>query len=237
MTTKITRRALLGAAGAGRRDPRFGEAAASDPSESRLPHYAMVFDQNKCVGCGDCKAACNEANHLPPGISRLLMERQSKSRRVIGKEPCPICGKLEACDCERKYVRVSCQQCEDAPCVTVCPTGAAHHDPVTGIVTMDPDRCVGCKYCSWRVPTTRASSTRRRRSRTTATSASTRGSQKAASPPAWRAADIDALVFGNVHDPYSYISRLIRAKDTVSIRPELGTRPSLRYVPFVKKEA
>ena len=46
-----------------------------------------------------------------------------------------------------------------------------------------------------------------------------------------------ALVFGNVHDPYSYISRLIRAKDTVSIRPELGTRPSLRYVPFVKKEA
>ena len=65
------------------------------------------------VGCGDCKAACNETNHLPPGISRLLMERQSKSHRVIGKEPCPICGKLEECDCERKYVRVSCQQCQD----------------------------------------------------------------------------------------------------------------------------
>lgn len=47
----------------------------------------------------------------------------------------------------------------------------------------------------------------------------------------------DALVFGNVNDPYSYISRLIRAKDTVRIRPELGTRPSLRYIPFVKKGA
>ncbi len=90
-------------------------AASSEASGSREPHYAMVFDQNKCVGCGDCKAACNEANHLPPGISRLLMERQSKSHRVIGKEPCPICGKLEECDCERKYVRVSCQQCQDAP--------------------------------------------------------------------------------------------------------------------------
>ena len=149
----------------------------------------MVFDQNKCVGCGDCKAACNEANHLPPGISRLLMERQSKSHRVIGKEPCPICGKLEECDCERKYVRVSCQQCQDAPCVTVCPTGAAHHDPETGIVTMDPDRCVGCKYCIVGVSLQRALHQReRRRSRTTATSASTRGSQRAASPPAWRAA-------------------------------------------------
>lgn len=197
MTTKITRRALLGAAGAGVVTLGSAEAAAlaasSEASGSREPHYAMVFDQNKCVGCGDCKAACNEANHLPPGISRLLMERQSKSHRVIGKEPCPICGKLEECDCERKYVRVSCQQCQDAPCVTVCPTGAAHHDPETGIVTMDPDRCVGCKY--------------------------------------------DALVFGNVNDPYSYISRLIRAKDTVRIRPELGTRPSLRYIPFVKKGA
>lgn len=115
MTTKITRRALLGAAGAGVVTLGSAEAAAlaasSEASGSREPHYAMVFDQNKCVGCGDCKAACNEANHLPPGISRLLMERQSKSHRVIGKEPCPICGKLEECDCERKYVRVSCQQC------------------------------------------------------------------------------------------------------------------------------
>ena len=137
------------------------------------------------------------------------MERQSKSHRVIGKEPCPICGKLEECDCERKYVRVSCQQCQDAPCVTVCPTGAAHHDPETGIVTMDPDRCVGCKYCIVACPYNARF-----------INAETK---------------VDALVFGNVNDPYSYISRLIRAKDTVRIRPELGTRPSLRYIPFVKK--
>ena len=141
MTTKITRRALLGAAGAGVVTLGSAEAAAlaasSEASGSREPHYAMVFDQNKCVGCGDCKAACNEANHLPPGISRLLMERQSKSHRVIGKEPCPICGKLEECDCERKYVRVSCQQCQDAPCVTVCPTGAWAIEFWVGVV------CVG----------------------------------------------------------------------------------------------
>ena len=59
MTTKITRRALLGAAGAGVVTLGSAEAAAlaasSEASGSREPHYAMVFDQNKCVGCGDCK--------------------------------------------------------------------------------------------------------------------------------------------------------------------------------------
>lgn len=104
----------------------------------------MVFDQNKCVGCGECKEACNETNKLPAGFHRLTLERQNG--RTKG-EACPYCGKIEPCDCERKYVRVSCQQCLDAPCVRVCPTQAAHRDPKTNIVTMDPDRCVGCKYC------------------------------------------------------------------------------------------
>lgn len=239
MTTKITRRALLGAAGTGVVTLGSAEAAAlaasSEASGSREPHYAMVFDQNKCVGCGDCKAACNEANHLPPGISRLLMERQSKSHRVIGKEPCPICGKLEECDCERKYVRVSCQQCQDAPCVTVCPTGAAHHDPETGIVTMDPDRCVGCKYCIVACPyNARFINAETKVADNCDFCLHTRFAE-GRKPACVESCKYDALVFGNVNDPYSYISRLIRAKDTVRIRPELGTRPSLRYIPFVKK--
>lgn len=111
---------------------------------SAKPHYVMVFDQNKCVGCGECKEACAETNKTPAGVFRLALERQN------GREPgtaCPYCGKIEPCDCERKYVRVSCQQCLDAPCVRVCPTQAAHRDPETNIVTMDPDKCVGCKYC------------------------------------------------------------------------------------------
>lgn len=83
---------------------------------SAKPHYVMVFDQNKCVGCGECKEACAETNKTPAGVFRLALERQN------GREPgtaCPYCGKIEPCDCERKYVRVSCQQCLDAPCVRV----------------------------------------------------------------------------------------------------------------------
>lgn len=55
------------------------------------------------------------------------------------------------------------------------------------------------------------------------------------SPACVASCKYDALVFGDINDPYSYISRLLKVKDTVRIRPELGTEPSLRYIPVVKK--
>ena len=91
------------------------------------PRFAMIFDQNKCVGCGACKEACSETNHVPVGQLRMTLERQSP---------------LDGTPGNRKYVRVSCQQCSEPPCVRVCPTGAAHIDPATNIVTMDNSRCV-----------------------------------------------------------------------------------------------
>ncbi len=327
MTTKINRRTFVSLASFGA--AAFSVEAKTTPSERRRPHYAMVFDQTKCVGCGDCQTACHETNHLPEGQARLLMERISKPHRVIGKEPCPHCGKLEACDCERRYIRVSCQQCEDAPCVTVCPTGAAHHDPITGIVTMDPDRleacdcerryirvscqqcedapcvtvcptgaahhdpitgivtmdpdrCVGCKYCIVACPynarfineETKVADncdfclhTRLAKGESPACVASCKYDAycivacpynarfineetkvadncdfclhtrlaKGESPACVASCKYDALVFGDINDPYSYISRLLKVKDTVRIRPELGTEPSLRYIPVVKK--
>ena len=116
---------LLSLGGCNKPDENKGAiktSAGSDSGQAK-PHYAMVFDQNKCIGCGLCKEACNETNKLPKGVSRLVLERQTTH---VPGTACPICGKLEGCDCERVYVRVSCQQCQDAPCVRVCPTGAAH---------------------------------------------------------------------------------------------------------------
>ena len=128
VSEKIDRRKFLAGAGAGSLVlVSLGGCGSSQVRQPGTPHYGMVFDQNKCVGCGECKHACNETNHLPPGRSRVILQRM----------PGP----------ERHYIRVSCQQCEDSPCVKVCPTGACHHDPATGIVTMNTDRCVGCKYC------------------------------------------------------------------------------------------
>jgi len=140
------------------------EAKAGNVSGYKA-RFAMIFDQNKCVGCGACKEACSETNHVPVGQLRMTLERQSP---------------LDGTPGNRKYVRVSCQQCSEPPCVRVCPTGAAHIDPATNIVTMDNSRCVGCKYCIAGCPYN-VSLTKKRRPQRTATSVCTPGLLSASS--------------------------------------------------------
>ena len=194
------------------------------------PHYVMVFDQNKCVGCGDCKGACNKANDLPEGVSKVLLEQQSG--RVEG-QPCPHCGKME-CGCERKFVRVSCQQCKNAPCVSVCPTGAAHKDPATGVVTMDDSKCAGCKYCITACPYNARFINAKTDVADNCDFCLENKLSKGELPACVQACRYDALVFGDANDPNSYVSRLLAVKDSVRIKAHLGTEPSLRYIPIVK---
>jgi len=59
--------------------------------------------------------------------------------------------------------------------------------------------------------------------------------QKGEEPACVQSCKYDALVFGDLNDPNSYINKLLKVKDTVRIRPELGTEPSLRYIPIVKQ--
>ncbi len=80
--------------------------------------------------------------------NHIWSERTRRSHKLISQETSPTASvSVIGSAGSRKYVRVSCQQCSEPPCVRVCPTGAAHIDPATNIVTMDNSRCVGCKYC------------------------------------------------------------------------------------------
>lgn len=242
----INRRAFMKSAGAGslfvltlagcssKKEEQPGtKGVSTDSSQSSAkPHYVMVFDQNKCVGCGECKEACNEVNKLPAGVHRMVLERQN------GRQPgtaCPHCGKIEPCDCERKYVRVSCQQCEDAPCVKVCPTQAAHRDPKTNIVTMDADKCVGCKYCIAACPyNVRIINPITKTAENCDFCLQTKLA-KGEDPACVSKCRYGALAFGDINDPKSYVHKLLDVKDSVRIKPHLGTNPNVRYIP-VKKE-
>lgn len=72
-----------------------------------------------------------KTNSIPEGQMRLFVQNKTNPDTPM----------------EKRYVCVSCQQCEDAPCVTVCPSKACHKDGKTGIVTMTSADCIGCKYC------------------------------------------------------------------------------------------
>ena len=202
----------------------LGGCGSSQKARPGQPHYGMVFDQNKCVGCRDCRIACNETNKLPEGRSRLLLELQGD--KVEGKR-----GYAK----NRKYLRVSCQQCQDAPCVTVCPTGAAHRDAKTGIVTMDASKCVGCKYCIVACPYNVRFINEETKVADNCDFCLHTRLQKGETPGCVEACKFDALVFGDLNDPKSFISRLLTIRDCVRIRPDLGTDPHLRYIPIVKK--
>lgn len=91
----------------------------------------MLINTKKCIGCYACRTACQRQNGLDPTDSFIRFEE-----REVGEYP----------SVSVEHVPLQCMHCEDAPCVAVCPTGAAFIG-ADGIVGVDEGRCIGCKYC------------------------------------------------------------------------------------------
>lgn len=105
------------------------QRALAKPVEQR--RWGMVIDLRKCVGCSACTIACKAENRLPPGVVyRPVMEEE------IGEYP----------NVRRRFVPRPCMQCDIPPCVPVCPVGATYKRP-DGIVEIDYEQCIGCRYC------------------------------------------------------------------------------------------
>ena len=103
--------------------------AAAKPAEKR--RWVMVMDVRKCVGCSACTVGCVAENKLPPGVvyRPVLQEEIGTYPRVS----------------ERNLPR-PCMQCDDPPCVPVCPVGATSKG-ASGVVGIDYDACIGCRAC------------------------------------------------------------------------------------------
>lgn len=184
----------------------------------KKPHYGMIFDQNKCVGCTDCEIACKKVNSVPKGQMRLFIQDKTDPLNLK----------------EKRYVRVSCQQCEDAPCVNVCPTKACHKDKKTGITTMNTDDCIACKYCIVACPYDVRFINHETRAAESCNFCLDTNLKDGHEPACIEACRYEAIVFGDLNDENSHISQLLRVKDSLRMHPECGTKPSLRYIPAVK---
>lgn len=110
-----------------------------------IEHPAFFLDPQRCTGCKTCVIACRDKNDLGPGI---------RWRRVVefcgGDWQRQADGSLIQ-DVFAYYVSISCNHCRDPICTAACPTTAMHQD-ADGIVRVDPDKCVGCRYCQWVCP-------------------------------------------------------------------------------------
>ncbi|MBT3315818.1 MAG: 4Fe-4S dicluster domain-containing protein [Anaerolineae bacterium] len=137
MTKKIERRDFLKLLAAGAVTvvgvQQKSATQASGPVGSSPHSWAMVIDQNLCTGCGYCTLACQAHNDVPPEIewTPVIFDRKVGDRDVFLSRPC--------------------QHCDHAPCISVCPVKASYKR-ADGIVMMDYDRCIGCRYCQMACP-------------------------------------------------------------------------------------
>ena len=98
---------------------------------------AIVVDLDRCIGCFGCEISCKMENNVALGEywNKVIIEGPH------GTFP----------DVEQYWLPAMCQQCENAPCVHVCPTGASYRNE-DGVVLIDKSVCIGCKYCMMACP-------------------------------------------------------------------------------------
>ena len=120
-----------------------------------------------------------------------------------------------------------------APRVSVCPTGASYRDG-NDVVLVDKEKCIGCKYCIVACPYNVRFINEKTKAADNCNFCLDSRLKKNQTPGCVESCKYDALIFGDASDEKSYVSRLLKVKDSVRIKPELGTDPVLRYIPIVK---
>ena len=128
-----------------------GSARTSrSPTRVRLPGvlFAYALDISRCIGCRRCVYACVEENNQSrdPQIQWIRVLSMEKEKGVDFAHADPYYDPPEVPEEGHFYVPVACQQCDNPPCTKVCPVGATWKEK-DGIVVIDYDWCIGCRYC------------------------------------------------------------------------------------------
>jgi Fe-S-cluster-containing dehydrogenase component len=210
----------------------------------------MVIDRKKCIGCYSCMISCKQSHALPPDVfwARVLIS-ESGAYPTVSKEILPVL----------------CNHCKEAACVRVCPSGATTKRE-DGIVIIDADKCVGCRYCLIACPYQARTYHADKKKEYWPGQGITElerigheicplqpgtvvkcnfcveriddglrrglqpGIDRDATPICVNACPVKARTFGDLDDPNSNVSRLIKERKGYALHPEYGTEPSLYYV-------
>lgn len=172
----------------------------------------MVIDLNKCIGCHACTAVCKQENQVPKGVHRSWVTEYE-----TGKFPEVRSLKLPRL----------CNHCESAPCLSVCPTGATYRT-ADGTIQVNPDKCVGCRYCLAACPYDARYIDPIQKVAGKCTFCYHR--VEAGMMPACVSTCVgQARYFGDINSDHSEVSRMLKAKSHQVIKSELGTNPSVYY--------
>lgn len=203
-----------------------------------MTHWVMVIDTRHCIGCKACIFACSQANDIADGTWRRIREYE----------------KPQIPERQRHFLTRSCMHCSEPPCLNVCPTTATYRRD-DGIVAIDHDKCIGCSACILSCPydarvlykiehdfETGGSPNGKREGTCTKChfclpiiqegmeKGLKPGIDEDATPLCVASCCTGTLYFGDLDDPESNVSKLIKNNSTVTLSEELKTKPSVYYI-------
>lgn len=211
--------------------------------------FAMAIDLNKCIGCRHCAYACvmenNQGRNLNIEWIKVLGVERKEFPEILGSqldyENAPLPNIV--------YVPIACMHCENPPCVMVCPVKATWKES-DGIVVVDYDKCIGCRYCmaacpygaryfNWAKPVIPVlelnpnmhilGNIPRALHVVEKCTFCIQRTRDGGIPACVEACPVGARVFGDLNDPNSPIRRIIEEYGVYTLKGEAGTRPRLFY--------
>ena len=203
-----------------------------------MTKLGRAINLDRCIGCHSCANACKMQNNVPMGMlwNRVLTEGCDVVDGALGEYP----------NLTRTYLPIACQHCENPACLKVCPTGATYKDEV-GRVEIDYDKCIGCRMCmaacpynarvfNWEEPRRdpdfnygdKDVPVRPKGVAEKCTMCKER-TDLGKEPMCVVCCPTKARTFGDLDDPESEISKLIREKKAGVLLEEQGTRPQVHY--------
>ena len=203
----------------------------SAPPQKRL---GLVVDLDLCVGCQACAVACRARNASAgsPSPSLDLTELDAAGIWFNRVHTFEVAGE----DTSRViHLPRMCLHCEDAACVTVCPSGASQKRAEDGIVWVDESRCIGCKLCSWACPYGArefdpAAGVMRKCALCMDRIYDAKLPPQSRVPACIATCPASARLFGDLGDPRSEASRQLRERGGCDQLPELGYAPTVTYL-------
>ena len=182
-------------------------------TKTKTKRYAMVIDSKKCIDCKACVVACKAENKVPEGVFRnwINVERSGDYPKL-----------------RMTFEPEQCHHCDEPSCVRVCPTGASYQRE-DGIVLVDYDACIGCKYCMIACPY----EARYHHPETHTVDKCTfcvHRVDKGEVPACVETCPSKVRVFGDLNDPKSPLHQLLATRRYEVKNPQTGNGPQLYYL-------
>ncbi len=203
------------------------------PSAKRL---GLVIDLDTCVGCHACVVSCKEWNTggYPAPLSDLNPYGEGQIGAWLNRVHSFEAG--EGANSRTVHFPKSCLHCEDAACVTVCPTGASYKREADGIVLVDEERCIGCGLCAWACPygareMDPVGGVMKKCTLCIDRIYNENIPEADRQPACVNACPAHARHFGDLADPESDVSQLVAERGGMDLMPEMGYRPTNKYLP------